>query len=210
MPAPKGKKPATPGKKEEKPEAKKPQEKKADAPAKAKKEGAPKPAPKKKDPATKPAAGADAGKGKDKGKKRKLNETTQGKAKQGAAGTDSKKKKVEKKVQGKAGAAAKKTVGKKPVRKQLARKSKTLKRGVRHWKPKFTGKQEVVVYEGRRYFLLPSGKLKAMLDIKLETNDKAVKVEGGAFIRKTDVKALEEFKESIKSSPASLVGWFPL
>lgn len=201
---PKAKKPTTPGKKEEKGEAKKPlQEKKPEnAPAKAKKEGAAKPAPKKKDPAAKPAGGADAGKGKDKGKKRKLNETTQGKPKQGAATTDSKKKKVEKKVQGKAGAAAPK--GKKPVKKQLSSKVKSPKRGVRRRRPARTGKQEIVVYEGRRYFLLPSGKMKAMLDIKLQENDKVTKVDG-SFIRKTDVKALEEYKQSIKSLSAPAI-----
>lgn len=211
MPA-KAKKPAQPGKKDEKGEAKKPQQEKKpeNAPAKAKKEGAPKQASapsKKKDPAPKPAAGAagDAGKGKDKGKKRKLNETAQGKSKQGTAGTDSKKKKVEKKVQGKTGTAAQKAaVGKKPVKKQLGSKTKTLKRKIRRRRPARVGKQEIVVYEGRRYFLLPSGKMKAMLDIKLEENDKIAKVDG-AFIRKSDVKAVEEFKESIKNNPAAAI-----
>jgi len=201
---PKAKKPTTPGKKEEKGEAKKPlQEKKPEnAPAKAKKEGAAKPAPKKKDPAAKLAAGADAAKGKDKGKKRKLNETTQGKAKQGAASTDSKKKKVEKKVQGKAGAAAPK--GKKPVKKQMTAKPKAPKRTVKRRKPAVTGKQEIVVYEGKRYFLLPSGRMKSMMDIKLQENDKVTKVDG-AFIKKSDVKAVEEYKESIKSLPAATI-----
>lgn len=198
---PKAKKPTTPGKKEEKGEAKKPlQEKKPDnAPAKAKKEGAAKPAPKKKDPAPKPAAGADAGKGKDKSKKRKLNET-----KPKAANTDAKKKKVEKKVQGKTGTAAPK--GKKPVKKQMASKvkSKTQKRRPRRRRPARKGKQEIIVYEGRRYFLLPSGKIKAMLDIKLEENDKVTKVDG-VFIKKTDAKAFEEYKESIKSLPATTI-----
>ncbi len=208
MPQAKPKKPAQPGKKEEKGEAKKPlQEKKPEnAPAKAKKEGAPKQAgapAKKKDPAPKPAAGADAGKGKDKGKKRKLNETT--KSKQGAASTDSKKKKVEKKVQGKTGAAQKARVGKKPVSKQMASKAKSHKR-IRRRRPARVGKQEIVVYEGRRYFLLPSGKMKTMLDIKLEDNDKMVKVDG-TFIRRSDVKTLEEFKESIKNQPATVVSY---
>ncbi|KAK8374236.1 hypothetical protein O3P69_014128 [Scylla paramamosain] len=203
MPPAKAKKPATPGKKEEKGEAKKPlQEKKPEnAPAKAKKEGAPKPAPKKKDPAAKPAAGADAGKGKDKTKKRKLNETTTaGKPK--PASTDAKKKKVEKKVEGKAGGAAPK--GKKPVKKQLAPKVKTQKKRFRRRKPARAGKQEIVVYEGRRYFLLPSGRMRAMLDVNLEENDKIAKVDG-TFIKKTDVKAFEEYKESIKSLPATTV-----
>lgn len=209
MPTAKGKKPAQPGKKEEKSETKKPaQEKKAEnAPAKAKKEGAPKQASapaKKKDPAPKKAAGAaaaaagKAAEGKDKGKKRKLNETTQGKSKQAASGTDSKKKKVEKKVQGKAGAAAKKpSVGKKPIKKQMT-KAKPKKTVVKRKRKARVGKQEVVVYEGRRYFLLPSGKLKATLDIKLEENDKIVKVQG-TYIRRTDVKAFEEYKESVKN-----------
>lgn len=196
MPQAKAKKPTTPGKKEEKGEAKKPlQEKKDNVPAKGKKEGAAKPAPKKKEPAAKPAAGADAGKGKDKTKKRKLNET-----KPKAPSTDAKKKKVEKKVQGKAGAAAPKA--KKPVKKQLASKVKSQKKRLRRRRPARTGKQEIIVYEGRRFFILPSGKLKAMLDIKLEENDKVTKVDG-TYIKKTDVKAFEEYKESIKSLPAT-------
>lgn len=203
MPTGKAKKPAQPGKKEEKGEAKKPlgEKKPENAPAKAKKEGAPKQgsAPsKKKDPATKPAAGAEAGKGKDKGKKRKLNETTQGKSKQGAPTSDSKKKKVEKKVQGKS--AQKGRIAKKPTKKTLSSKPRT-RRGLRRRRPANRGKQEIVVYEGRRYFLLPSGKLRAMLDMKIEENDKVAKVEG-AFIRRSDVKAFEEYKESIKSLPA--------
>lgn len=197
---PKAKKPATPGKKEEKGEAKKPlQEKKPEnAPAKAKKEGAAKPAPKKKDPAPKPAAGADAAKGKDKSKKRKLNETSKPKA----ASTDAKKKKVEKKVQGKASTTAPKA--KKPVKKQMSSKvkSKVQKRRPKRRRPAIKGKSEIIVYEGRRYFLLPSGKIKAMLDIKLEENDKVSKVDG-TFIKKADVKSFEEFKESNKSLPAT-------
>ncbi len=197
MPA-KAKKPATPGKKEEKGEAKKPlQEKKDNAPAKAKKEGAPKQAsaPKKKD-AAKPGG---ENKGKDQGKKRKLNETGQGKPKQGA---DSKKKKVEKKVQGKSG--SQKRVGKKPVKKQLSSKVRSLKKTYRPKRLARRGKSEVVVYEGRRYFLLPSGHLKAMLDIKLEENDKVTKIDG-VFIRKSDVKTFEEFKESVKGNPPTVV-----
>ncbi len=199
MPQAKAKKPATPGKKEEKGEAKKPlQEKKDNAPAKAKKEGAPKQAsaPKKKD-APKPAGD---NKGKDQGKKRKLNETGQGKPKQGA---DSKKKKVEKKVQGKSG--SQKTVGKKPVKKQIS-KVRSQKKTVRPRRLARRGKSEVVVYEGRRYFLLPSGHLKAMLDIKLEENDKVAKIDG-VFIRKSDVKTFEEFKESVKGNPPTVVRW---
>lgn len=197
MPQAKAKKPATPGKKEEKGEAKKPlQEKKADtAPAKAKKEGASKQAAPKKN--AKPAGD---GKGKDQGKKRKLNETGQGKPKQGA---DSKKKKVEKKVQGKSG--AKKTgVGKKPVKKQFSAKIKALKRDPRRRRLARRGKSEIVVYEGRRYFLLPSGHLKAVLDFKLEDNDKVAKIDG-VYIRKSDVKTFEDYKESVKSSPPTVV-----
>ena len=201
-PTNKAKKPAQPGKKEEK-DAKKPlQEKKPEnAAAKAKKD-APKAAPKKKDPAAKPAGGADA-KGKDKGKKRKLNETTQGKAKQGAASTDSKKKKVEKVQKG----GQKGRVGKKPAKKQMSSKVRTHKRVVRRRRPVRVGKQEIVVYEGRRYFLLPSGNLKAMLELKLEENDKIAKVDG-TFIRKSDVKAVDEFKETLKGNTPVAVSFY--
>lgn len=200
MPQAKAKKPATPGKKEEKGEAKKPlQEKKPDnAPAKAKKEGAPKQAAPKKKDAPKPAGD---GKGKDQGKKRKLNETGQGKPKQG--GADSKKKKVEKKVQGKSG--AKKTgVGKKPIKKKFAPKIKFVKRDPKFRRLVRRGRQEVVVYEGHRYFLLPSGHLKPMLDVKLEDNDKVAKIDG-VFIKKSDVKTFEDYKESVKNNPPTVV-----
>lgn len=197
MPQAKSKKPATPGKKEEKGDAKKPpQEKKDNAPAKAKKEGAPKQgAPKKKD-AVKPAGD---NKSKDQGKKRKLNETGQGKSKQG--GADSKKKKVEKKVQGK---GQKTGVGKKPVKKQLSARARIQKRLQRRRKLARRGRQEIVVYEGRRYFLLPNGHIRAMLDIKLEENDKVAKIDG-VFIKKSDVKTFEEYKESVKNNPPSAV-----
>ncbi len=196
MPQAKAKKPATPGKKEEKGEAKKPlQEKKDNAPAKGKKEGAPKQAAPKKKDAPKPAGD----KGKDQGKKRKLNETGQSKPKQG--GADAKKKKVEKKVQGK---GQKTGVGKKPVKKQLSVRARIQKRNLRRRKLTRRGKQEIVVYEGRRYFLLPNGHVKTMLDIKLEENDKVAKIDG-VFIRKSDVKTFEEFKESVKNNPPTVV-----